>query len=416
MKPSSIMLPRVPVRPGGVERDIFRNQLVKRLAGIEVGRLQITQDTQVILDAGDQTETPLVVRIKRSRAYRQMVLGGPIGAAEAYMAGDWETDDLVGVLRLFLANRSVLEALDGGWNLLQKPLRRLHHFLNRDTIAQSKKNIAAHYDLGNDFFSLFLDPTMSYSGGVFVNPEDSMEQASINKFDAICRKLDLKPSDEVIEIGTGWGGFAMYAAEHYGCHVTTTTISEEQFAYADEEITRRGLKGRITLLKDDYRQLKGQYDKLVSIEMIEAVGLAYLPLFFQTCSRLLRPSGSLLIQAITIAESRFKAASKSVDFIQKYIFPGGALASAAELVRIGSAEEQGLRLYGLDDLTRHYAETMRAWADQFTLQRKQLSEMGLSEAFLNMWDFYLAYCEAGFRERATGLVHLQFHKSQFREG
>jgi len=332
------------------------------------------------------------------------------------MAGDWETDDLVGVLRLFLANRSVLEALDGGWNLLQKPLRRLHHFLNRDTIAQSKKNIAAHYDLGNDFFSLFLDPTMSYSGGVFVNPEDSMEKASINKFDAICRKLDLKPSDEVIEIGTGWGGFAMYAAEHYGCHVTTTTISEEQFAYADEEITRRGLNGRITLLKDDYRQLRGQYDKLVSIEMIEAVGLAYLPLFFQTCSRLLRPSGSLLIQAITIAESRFKAASKSVDFIQKYIFPGGALASAAELVRIGSAEEQGLRLYGLDDLTRHYAETMRAWADQFTLQRKQLSEMGLSEAFLNMWDFYLAYCEAGFRERATGLVHLQFHKSQFREG
>ena len=345
-----------------------------------------------------------------------MVLGGPIGAAEAYMAGDWETDDLVGVLRLFLANRSVLEALDGGWNLLQKPLRRLHHFLNRDTIAQSKKNIAAHYDLGNDFFSLFLDPTMSYSSGVFVNPEDSMEQASINKFDAICRKLDLKPSDEVIEIGTGWGGFAMYAAEHYGCHVTTTTISEEQFAYADEEITRRGLKGRITLLKDDYRKLKGQYDKLVSIEMIEAVGLAYLPLFFQTCSRLLRPSGSLLIQAITIAESRFKAASKSVDFIQKYIFPGGALASAAELVRIGSAEEQGLRLYGLDDLTRHYAETMRAWADQFTLQRKQMSEMGLSEAFLNMWDFYLAYCEAGFRERAIGLVHFQFHKSQFREG
>ena len=208
----------------------------------------------------------------------------------------------------------------------------------------------------------------------------------------------------------------MYAAEHYGCHVTTTTISEEQFAYADEEITRRGLKGRITLLKDDYRHLRGQYDKLVSIEMIEAVGLAYLPLFFQTCSRLLRPSGSLLIQAITIAESRFKAASKSVDFIQKYIFPGGALASAAELVRIGSAEEQGLRLYGLDDLTRHYAETMRAWADQFTLQRKQMSEMGLSEAFLNMWDFYLAYCEAGFRERAIGLVHFQFHKSQFREG
>ena len=416
MKPSSIMLPRVPVRPGGVERDIFRNQLVKRLAGIAVGRLQIVQDAQVILDAGDQSENPLVVRIKQPRAYRQMVLGGPIGAAEAYMAGDWETDDLVGVLRLFLANRSVLEALDGGWNLLQKPLRRLHHFLNRDTIAQSKKNIAAHYDLGNDFFSLFLDPTMSYSGGVFVNPEDSMEQASINKFDAICRKLDLKPSDEVIEIGTGWGGFAMYAAEHYGCHVTTTTISEEQFAYADEEITRRGLKGRITLLKDDYRQLRGQYDKLVSIEMIEAVGLAYLPLFFQTCSRLLRPSGSLLIQAITIAESRFKAASKSVDFIQKYIFPGGALASAAELVRIGSAEEQGLRLYGLDDLTRHYAETMRAWADQFALQRKKMSEMGLSEAFLNMWDFYLAYCEAGFRERATGLVHLQFHKSQFREG
>ena len=416
MKPSSIMLPRVPVRPGGVERDLFRNQLVKRLAGIAVGRLQITQDTQVILDAGDQTATPLVVRIKQSRAYRQMVLGGPIGAAEAYMAGDWETDDLVGVLRLFLANRSVLEALDGGWNLLQKPLRRLHHFLNRDTIAQSKKNIAAHYDLGNDFFSLFLDPTMSYSGGVFETREDSMEKASINKFEAICRKLDLKPSDEVIEIGTGWGGFAMYAAEHYGCHVTTTTISEEQFAYADEEITRRGLKGRITLLKDDYRKLRGQYDKLVSIEMIEAVGLAYLPLFFQTCSRLLRPSGSLLIQAITIAESRFKAASKSVDFIQKYIFPGGALASAAELVRIGSAEEQGLRLYGLDDLTRHYAETMRAWADQFALQRKKMSELELSEAFLNMWEFYLAYCEAGFRERAIGLVHLQFHKSQFREG
>ena len=414
MKQVDIGLPKTALGSRSGERSFFRRALLSRLSGFAHGHLRILEGRETVLDIGQQSAPAQVVRILRPRAYRQMILGGPIGAAEAYMAGDWDTDDLVGLLRLFLANRSVLDSLDGGMNLLQKPLRRLHHFLNRDTIAQSKKNIAAHYDLGNDFFSLFLDPTMSYSAGVFKRDEDSMKDASLNKFELIGQKLGLCPEDRVIEIGTGWGGFAIYAAERFGCHVTTTTISNEQYAYAKAEIEARSLNDRITLLKDDYRELEGQYDKLVSIEMIEAVGLKYLPRFFETCSRLLKPTGSLLIQAITIAESRFIAASRSVDFIQKYIFPGGALASAAELIRVGSLEAHGLRCYGLEDLTSDYAKTMRAWRQAFFENRGAMLSTGLSENFLRMWAFYLAYCVAGFLERATGLVHLRFHKPEFR--
>jgi len=415
MKEADIRLPKASLGSNSGQQSLFRRALLRRLSGLSEGHLKVLEGREIVLDVGQRDAPAQIVRIQRSRAYRQMILGGPIGAAEAYMAGDWDTDDLVGLLRLFLANRTVLESLEGGLNLLQKPLRRLHHFFNRDTIAQSKKNIAAHYDLGNDFFSLFLDPTMSYSAGVFKRDEDSMESASLNKFEHIGRQLALCPDDRVIEIGTGWGGFAIYAAERFGCHVTTTTISDAQYAYAKKQIEERSLGNRITLLKDDYRELKGQYDKLVSIEMIEAVGLKYLPLFFETCSRLLKPTGSLLIQAITIAESRFLAASRSVDFIQKYIFPGGALASAAELVRVGSSAGFGLRCYGLEDLTSHYARTMRAWREAFFEQRGVMLSSGLSENFLRMWAFYLAYCEAGFLERATGLVHLRFHKPDYRE-
>ena len=398
-----------------IPNGLWRRLLLARFEQIKVVRLKVHEGKDLILDAGQAPDEEAVsIYIQSYNAYRAMGLGGALGASEAYMDGDWRCDDLLEVLQLFVKNRGVVASMDAGLAQFQVPLRRFQHWLNRDTLVQSKRNIAAHYDLGNTFFEQFLDQTMTYSSGYFVDPQQTMLEGSEQKLDLICKKMQLKSSDHILEIGTGWGGFALHAAKHYGCKVTTTTISPAQFEWAAERVREANLEDRIELLQLDYRRLEGRFDKIVSIEMIEAVGLKFLPLFFETCAGLLRPGGSMLLQAITIAEQRFEAAKRSVDFIQRYIFPGGALASVNELVGQSASEQAGFRVYQLEDITAHYAVTMSKWREAFEANLDSVRDLGLSETFIRMWRYYLCYCEAGFRQRAIGCVQLQLHLPEFK--
>ncbi len=405
---------RVTIRPKDLPVSFWRQRILAVLSRIVIGRLKLYEGQTQLLDVGSAPEQEIVtVTIQSPKAYQSMAIGGSLGAAEAYMDGDWVCSDLVATLELFLKNHQVMGDLEGGWTVLKKPMLRFQHWLNRDTPAQSKRNIAAHYDLGNGFFEQFLDHTMMYSSGYFRDATQSMGDASEQKMDLICQKLQLRATDHLLEIGTGWGGFACFAARNYGCRVTTTTISDAQFQTAKSRVAAAGLEGRVTLLQSDYRHLTGHYDKLVSIEMIEAVGLDYLPQFFEVCARLLKPGGNMLLQAITIAEQQFESAKRSVDFIQRYIFPGGALASVKTLVEVSAAERAGFRLYGLEDLTPHYALTMARWREAFEANLGAIQALGLSETFLRMWRYYFCYCEAGFRQRAIGCVHMQLHLPGF---
>lgn len=385
------------------------HQLLKR---IKYGSLTLIDGDRRIT-FGTESRPQCSIRINSSTAYNKILQGGVVGAAEAYMDGDWSTENLTGVVRLFVSNRTVMEKMQSEMSWLKRMGYKLFHFLRRDTIKGSKRNIADHYDLGNEFFKLFLDPTMMYSAAVFKDSSDTMEQASLNKLDVICKKLALTPDDHLLEIGTGWGGLAEFAARNYGCQVTTTTISEEQFRHARERMSASGLEDRVTVLKEDYRNLTGTYDKLVSVEMIEAIGLENLPVFFEKCGSLLKEDGSMLLQSITIADQRYEQASKSVDFIQRYIFPGGALPSITALTAAATAASD-LRSYQLEDITEHYAETLNRWREAFLKALPKVREMGFDDQFIRMWDYYLAYCEGGFLEHAIGCVHLQFHKPGFR--
>jgi cyclopropane-fatty-acyl-phospholipid synthase len=362
--------------------------------------------------SGSQLSAELHV-VDRS-CFFDIMTGGSIGAAESFMTGDWTTPDLAVLIRVMVRNMDILDHMEGGVAKLSKPvLKAMHHF-NQNTPKGSRRNIAAHYDLGNDFFQEFLDPTMMYSSGIFQSESSTLEEASTYKLDTICRTLQLKESDHVVEIGTGWGGFAIHAAKHYGCHVTTTTISEQQFVLAKERVKREGLEDKVTLLLKDYRELRGEYDKLVSIEMIEAVGWKYYDIFYETCSRLLKPDGLMLIQAITIADQRYEQAKKDVDFIQRYIFPGSCIPSLQALMT-ASMNSSDLRLVQQQDFAQHYARTLRAWNDACKAKAERISALGYSETFQRMWEFYLAYCEGGFAERVIGVSHILYAKPLFRD-
>lgn len=345
----------------------------------------------------------LTVHVRDPRFWAEVAYGGSVGAGESYMQGFWDTDDLTGVVRLFLQNPEALYGLDTGLSRAVAPLRRALHWLNRNTRAGSRRNIAAHYDVGNDFFALVLDPSMMYSCAIFDDPSMGLEAAQRSRLDAICRRLDLRPSDHLLEIGSGWGGMAIHAARHYGCRVTTTTISQEQFALARERIDAAGLSDRITLLLEDYRDLRGTYDKLVSIEMIEAVGHQFYEDYFAQCARLLAPDGLMLLQAITIADQRYEGARRSVDFIQRHIFPGSTIPSVTAMLGAATSASD-LRLTQLDDIGPHYATTLRHWRGNVLRHREAVRALGYSETFLRMWDYYLCYCEGGFEERALGDV------------
>ena len=289
----------------------------------------------------------------------------------------------------------------------------LMHSFNANTRDGSRKNISAHYDLGNEFFELFLDPTMMYSAAMYPGKEATLEQAAVHKLDRMCQKLELGPGDHLLEIGTGWGGMAIHAAKHYGCHVTTTTISKEQFDYAKARVEAEGLSDQITLLLEDYRDLSGQYDKLVSIEMIEAVGHEYYDSYFSKCSELLKPEGLMAIQAITIADQRYDYARKSVDFIQRYIFPGGCLPSNA-IIADKVANKTDMQIVNIEDITEHYADTLQDWRQRFFDQLEAVRKQGFDDVFCRMWDFYLAYCEGGFRERAISTGQFVMAKPSYR--
>ncbi|MGD8941804.1 MAG: cyclopropane-fatty-acyl-phospholipid synthase family protein [Desulfobacterales bacterium] len=392
-----------------------RKLLFKILGKLQRGKIAIVEGPQRHVFGKTSAAYPLeaVIDVYHPRFYSKAILGGSIGTAEAYMRGLWSAEDLTTALRVMAINRHSFERLDKGWSKVSTPFHKIWHFLRKNTRQGSKENIVAHYDLGNDFYRLFLDETLTYSCGIFESDDSSMQDASLAKYDRICRKLDLGPADDVIEIGSGWGGFAIYAAQHFGCRVTTTTISEQQFKLAQQRIADCGVADRIELVMKDYRDLKGQYSKLVSIEMIEAVGHHYLDAYFKSCSRLLKPDGMMLLQAITIADQVFERHKRSVDFIKRYIFPGSCIPSIAAITA-SIARVTDLRLFHLEDITPHYAKTLARWREQFFRNIDDVKRLGYSEAFIRMWDFYLSYCEAGFAERYIGDVQMLFNKPMCR--
>lgn len=385
--------------------NLFRHAVLARLRQLRHGWLQVRRG-EILLDFGDPL-SPLraVIDVHDDAVWGMVACNGSIGAGEAYIQGYWSSPELAAVTRLFVANLEVLDAMEGGLALLAQPALRLLHWLNRNSRSGSQRNIRAHYDLGNDLFERLLDPTLMYSSAMFEHPSQSLEQAQMNKLDTICRKLDLQPQDHLLEIGTGWGSLALYAATHYGCRVTTTTLSKEQYACAQYRIREQGLQDRVTLLLEDYRELSGRYDKLVSIEMIEAVGHRYLPDYFRRCAALLKEDGLMLLQAITIRDQRYEQARRSVDFIQRYIFPGGALPSITTLLQTATAHT-GLNLVHLEDFAQDYARTLRHWRENLRHSRAELLELGYDEGFQRLWEFYLCYCQGGFEERAIGVAHL----------
>jgi cyclopropane-fatty-acyl-phospholipid synthase len=397
---------------GHADKPRWLDSFARRLV---LDKLRSLSTGQVTVVEGDREQTfghsdegfPLAARlhVKSPAFYSDVAFGGSVGSGEAFIHDYWETDDLVALGRILLRNRDVLDDVDGGAAIVTRPLRKLFHWLNRNTKSGSRRNISAHYDLGNDFYALWLDPRMMYSSAWYADEESALEEAAVAKLDRICRRLNLGPGDRVIEIGTGWGGFAIHAVKEYGCHVTTTTISRQQHEYARSRIAAEGLEDRITLLQSDYRDLGGQYDKLVSIEMIEAVGHEYLDTYLRKCSSLLKPDGELLIQAITIADQRYETAKRNVDFIKRYIFPGGFLPSVTAMTSTLTAVSD-LRAINIEDIGLHYARTLHDWRERFLANLDAVREQGFSEEFIRMWDFYLTYCESAFLERAVGDVQL----------
>lgn len=401
-------------KPSGLD-SLARRVVRSRLAEMRHGRLVLCENGREEVFGDVSEDCPLTARllVNDPRCYSEVAFGGSIGAGEAYIHGYWSTDNLTNVVRIFVRNRDVLTNMDSGAALVTRPFQKLFHWLHRNTQKGSRRNIAAHYDLGNEFYRLWLDRRMMYSSAFFECPDMSLDAASTAKLDRICRKLDLGPDDHVIEIGTGWGGFAIYAAAQYGCRVTTTTISRQQYEYARGKIERAGLAGRITLLLKDYRELEGEFDKLVSIEMIEAVGYQYHDTFFRKCADLLKPRGEMLLQSITIADQYYEQAIKGVDFIKRYIFPGGCLTSvtamAASLTRVTD-----MRVTHLEDIGPHYATTLKRWHDRFFASIDKVAKLGFSDEFVRMWQYYLCYCEGGFIERTIGNVQMHVIKPDAR--
>ncbi len=390
-----------------------RARVLSRLETLDGGRLVIRDaDGERAIGAGTGLEAEVAVH--DPHFWKMMATGGSIGAAEAYMAGLWDSPDLVAVVRVLAASRAALSDMEKGSARLYGWLLKLLHRRNRNSLNGSKRNIAAHYDLGNEFFAEWLDPKMQYSSAIFASADESLEQAQVRKLDRIAERLQLGPEDHLLEIGTGWGGLAVHMAETTGCRVTTTTISKEQHAHAIECVRAAGLEDRIEVLLEDYRDLDGRYDKVVSIEMIEAVGADYLETYLKIIQDRLEPDGLALIQAITIEDFRYADALKNVDFIQRYIFPGAFIPSVSAIAA-AMARASDLGLIELFDFGESYARTLHAWRERFESAWDRIAEMGFDETFRRRWRFYLAYCEGGFMERAISDVHLLMARPRYRK-
>ncbi len=396
----SVALPR----PGALDA-FLRRRLLAQLAPLRDGRLCV-RDALGEVGLGDaRGELHVTVTIDDPAFYRKVAAQGSVGAGESYIQGEWHCDDLVALIRLLVRNRDLLDGMErgparvGGW------LLRGWNRLRRNSREGSRRNIAAHYDLGNDFFALFLSPDLMYSSALFASESESLESASRRKLDHICQQLQLKPGDRVVEIGTGWGGFAVHAAQYYGCHITTTTISAEQHALATQRVRDAGLQDQVTLLMQDYRDLQGQFDKLVSIEMIEAIGAEYLDTYMAALQRLLKPDGVALLQAITIEDHRYEQARRSVDYIKRYVFPGSFIPSI-NAIMAAKTRSSDLQLIAQQDFGHSYALTLRAWRQRFLAQLPAVQAQDFDARFCRLWEFYLAYCEGGFLERSIGVSHL----------
>jgi len=381
-----------------------------QLNKISIGSLSL-QDGKSRYTFGDRNNKKLHAEIfvHDPKFYRFVVFGGSIGSSEAFMSGYWSSPNLTNVIRIFAVNAHLTDELESKFNFLIRPFFRVVHYLNKNSQRNSKRNISAHYDLSNNFFKLFLDETMMYSSAIFKTRNQTLKAASLNKLDIICQKLNLKPTDHVVEIGSGWGGFAIFAAENYGCKVTTTTISQQQFSYTRNLINKKKLGKKITLLFEDYRNLEGKYDKLVSIEMIEAVGHHYYHEYFKKINTLLKPDGIALIQAITIRDQRYSQALQNVDFIQKYIFPGSCIPSV-EIIQKNLTRETDMIISDLENINHHYAKTLNLWKKAFNKNQNKIIKLGFDERFIRMWNFYFSYCEGGFAERVINDFHILMSK------
>lgn len=387
---------------------VARRLVLSQLSGLSQGQLVLT-DGQADHEFGQPSELRAELTVHHPRLFRSAVIGGTVGVAESYLRGDWDCDDLTSLIRIFVRNRAAADRLDASSSWVSRQRQRLMHWLRDNTRRGSRRNIRAHYDLGNEFFELWLDETLAYSSGIFTTEGDSLAAASTEKFDRVCRKLELRSGEQLLEIGTGWGGFALHAARQYGARVTTTTVSERQFATSRARFQTAGMANQITLLQQDYRDLRGRFDKVASIEMIEAVGYRHFDEYFAALGRLLHPDGSLVLQAIVMPERGYEVYRQSVDFIQRFIFPGGCLPSlGAMLESAGRASD--LRCVHVEDFAPHYAETLRRWRAAFDQRRDDIRKLGFTEEFLRMWNYYLCYCEAAFEERAVGVVQIQFDK------
>ena len=395
---------------------LARQGLMQRLALLSDGEIRLQDDGETHRFGARTARCGLSVTltVRDPQFWSLAAYGGTVGAGESYIHGHWRCDDLTSLVRIMVLNRHVMEDMEGGLAARGGALlRRLLHWANRNSRRGSARNIAAHYDLGNDLYRLMLDDTMAYSCGIYLTEDATLREASIAKFDAVCRKLALTSSDHLVEIGTGWGGLAIHAAENYGCRVTTTTISREQHDFAKEKIAARGLSDRITLLFEDYRDLRGQFDKLVSIEMIEAVGARYLDTYFAKCSSLLKPTGAMMLQAITLQDQFYDKALKSVDYIQRFIFPGSFIPSVTAIAD-SVTRVTDMKLFNLEDIGPHYAPTLKAWRERFFANIDKVRALGYPESFNRLWEFYLCYCEGGFAERQLGNVQMLLTKPDCR--
>lgn len=390
-----------------------RRLVLDALRRFPVGQLTITEPNgnDVLLGYG---LPQAALKMNDWRTYRMMMTGGSLGAAEAFMENLWDSDDLISLVRYFAANVEPMQGLEGLASKMAQPFLSMLHIINRNSVRGSRRNIAAHYDLGNDFFNLFLDKQMMYSSAIYPRADATLDEAAEHKLDLVCRKLQLGPQHHLLEIGTGWGGLAIYAARYYGCHVTTTTISQEQYRHAKKRVRDEGLEHLVTVLEQDYRLLTGRYDRIVSIEMIEAVGHQYLPQYFRQLNKLLKDDGLLLLQAITIPDHRYRYALKNIDFIKRYIFPGGFLPSVRVMLNHLGKDTQ-LTPLQLDDIGLDYARTLADWRQRFHAALDSVSAQGFDQRFQRMWEYYLCYCEGAFRERAISTVQLLAAGRDWRE-
>ena len=401
-----IELPKKPLILDKVARKIILGYFKE----IKEGQITVKEnsDHMVFGEVTPKFPVKATIEVQNPRMYMDIAAKGLNGSADAFIKGWWTCDHLTNLVRIFTRNRDTANKFESGIANLAIWALKLSHSCRRNNLKESLRNIHAHYDLGNEFFSTFLDDTRMYSCAIFTKPESSLHEASITKIDRICKKLNLSPADHLLEIGTGWGGFALYAAKNYGCRITSTTISQEQFIFSENLIKKNGLQDQVTILKKDFRELEGQFDKLVSIEMIEAIGHRLYKTFFQKCGQLLKPEGLLAIQAITITDNLFHESKDFIDFIKQYIFPGSCIPSISALCSAASSSD--IKLFHLEDITPHYARTLKEWRTNFLQNKSRVKNLGFTNPFIRLWLFYLCYCEGGFIERQIGNVQMVFTK------